>query len=152
MNEKLNKEDEVMLKSIRVLFIAMVGMLSLMLLLTIVFTQILGPTKPELSQYRTWLIAGVAAFSFICTVLAKRSVIRAIEAAKNSSNLLSEKLMNYRSALIIYIALSELPVICCLVISFLTGDFVFQVFAAVLLGYLLAEMPKREKVLRQVEG
>lgn len=141
-----------MLKSIRMLFIAMAGMLSLLLLLTIVFTQILGPMRPELNQHRTWLIVGVAVFSFICTLLAKRSIIRAIEAAKNSSNLLSEKLTKYRSALIIYLALSELPVICCLIISFLTGDFVFQVFAAVLLGYLLAEMPKREKVLRQLEG
>jgi len=110
----------------------------------------MGPMNPGLNQHRTWLIVGVAAFSFICTVLAKRSIIRAIEAAKISSNSLSDKLEKYRSALIIYIALSELPIIFCLVISFLTGDFVFQVFAAVLLGYLLAEMPKKEKVLRQI--
>jgi|SRR6218665_84189 len=149
MQNMLNKEEQ-LLRNIRILFMTMVGMLALMLMLAIVFTQIRGAMKPELDQYRTWLIVGVAVFSFICTVFAKKTITRTIEAAKNSSNPLSDKLTKYRSALIAYIAISELPILFCLIISFLTGDFVFQVFAAVLLGYLLAEMPRKEKVLRQL--
>lgn len=152
MNEMLSKEEEQLLKSIRVLFMAMAGMLALMLTLAIVFTQIQGPMTPELNQHRTWLIAGVAVLSFVCTLFAKKTMTRTIEAAKNSSNPLADKLTKYRSALIVYVAVSELPILVCLIVSFLTGDFVFQVFAAVLLGYLLAEMPKREKVLRLLEG
>ena len=45
MNEMLNKEDEQLLKGIRVLFFAMVGMLALLLLLAIVFTQVMGPVS-----------------------------------------------------------------------------------------------------------
>jgi hypothetical protein len=150
MNEMLTEQDKQLLKNILLIFIAMVSMQGILLLVAIVFAQSEGPLMPGINAYYDSLLIGTVALSFICTVLAKRHIMKFTRAAKNSSNPLSEILIKYRTALIVYMAISELPVLVCIVLSVLTGNFVFQVFAAVLLGYLLAEMPRKDKVLSQL--
>jgi hypothetical protein len=147
MNETLTNEEKQLLRNILLIFAAMAGMLGFFLLVAIVVSQTIGPLAPELNVYHNWLLGGVAAISFTCMLLAKRHLQRQTESAKTSPNPLSGKLEKYRSAFIVYMALSEFPVLLCITFSLLTGNFVFQVFAAVLLGYLLAGMPKKEKVL-----
>ena len=152
MNETLTDQDKQLLKNILLIFIAMVSMLGILLLVAIVVAQSPGPLMPELNTHYNSLLIGTVALSFICTVFAKRHIMKFTRAAKNSPNPLTDILIKYRTALIVYMAISELPILICIVLSLLTGNFVFQVFAAVLLGYLLAEMPRKEKVLSQLRG
>lgn len=150
MDKTLTEQEKQLLKSILMLFITMISVLTVVLLIGIVFVQTIGATMPELQAHRQWLVIGIAVISFVCRLIAKKRITQAIESAKNSQNSLSDKLTKYRSALIVYIAISELPILLSIVLSILTGDFVFQVLAAILLGYLLAVIPIKERVLRQL--
>ena len=120
------------------------------LLAAVVFSQLRGPLSPELKPYEGWLLAGVAVFAFACSLWAKQQFAKAITTAKNSLNPLAGKLTMYRSALIVYLAISELPILFCIVLSIMTGNFVFQVYAAVLLGFMLSAMPRKDKVIGQL--
>lgn len=148
---ELSTEEQQALRAIQLVFISTAAMVFLFLLGAIVFNQLSGPLKPELKEYHNWLLGGAAIFSFACSVRGKQQFARAVETAKTSLNPLSGKLTIYRSSLIIYLAITELPIIFCIILSVLTGNFVFQVYAAVLLGFMLSAMPWKEKVLNQLQ-
>ena len=150
MNRVLLNEERQQLKSIRLLFIYIAGTLGALLLLAIAFSQVQGPLMPGISVNRKWLLAGAALISFIFTVSAKKQIRTGIYKARHSPEPLTGKLVKYRRALVVYMLLSGLSILVCLAFSLLTGDFVFQVFAAVLLGYLLAEAPREEKILARL--
>lgn len=150
MNESLTDEEKQLLKTILLVFAGLVSMIGIFLLVTIVFTQTQGALMPALNVHHNWLLTGAAVLSFACTVSAKRYMMKSVQTVKDLPDSLPGKLIRYRSSLIIYMAISEVPILACLVLSLLTGNFVFQVFSAVLLGYLLAELPRREKVLAKL--
>ncbi len=148
---ELSAEEQQELKAMQIVFISIAAMAFLFLLGAIVLSQLRGPLTPGLKEYHKWLLGGAAIFSLACSLWGKQQFARAVETAKTSLNPLSGKLTMYRTSLIIYLAITELPIIFCIILSVLTGNFVFQVYAAVLLGFMLPAMPRKEKVLGQLQ-
>lgn len=149
--ESLSPEEKQELKAMRIFFTAVVALVSVFLLGSIVFNQVSGPVAPELASWKNWLLGGTALFSILCAIQGKLRFSRAIESAKTSLNPLAGKLRLYKNALIAYLAITELPVLLSIILSITTGNFVFQVYAAVLFGFMLSAIPKAGKVISQLQ-
>jgi len=141
-------------KSLRVtliLFIAIVVSVLIFVLIAVFIEQTKGPLMPELSKYKnifTWLMAVLL---ITCFLVAKRVFSKGIAAAKNSLNPLNDKLNQHRSALIRYLVICEIPAILSVILFLLTGDFVFQVYAAIFLGFMLAMTPVPRRVAASLD-
>lgn len=134
------------LKATLILFISIVTGIFLFMLVAIIIGQTRGPLAPELNKnYRVIAIA-MAAVSFGCLFFARQQYVKGVATAKDSLNPLNDKLNLHRSALIKYLFICEVPVFLSIIVFMLTGNFVFQIYAAVFVGFMLTVMPTRKKV------
>lgn len=134
-----------------ILFASIVISIFLFMIVAVFIGQSKGPLIPSLNKYHTAFTLGMAALSFICLLAAKRIYNKAIADAKNSLNPLTDKLNQHRSALIRYLVICEVPVILSIILFLFTGNFVFQVYAGVFLGFMLAVAPIRRRVVAELE-
>ena len=139
------------LRATMVFFIAIVVGIGLFMLVAVLINQMRGSFQPDFNQYKTPLVWSMAVFSIVCFIAAKRIFNKRITAAKNSLKPLNDKLNEYRLALIRYLAICELPAIFNILLFLITGNFVFQVFSAVLIGFMLAVTPLQRRVIAQLE-
>lgn len=153
MNQTVSAENSPRknLKGTLVLFLSVVAGIFLFMLGAILVGQIKGPLVPALNKYHTLIMVAMAAISFVCLLIAKRVFTKEIDLAKNSLKSLNEKLNLHRTALIKYIIICEAPVMLSIVLFLLTGNFVFQVYAGVFIGFMLTMLPARKKVAEQLQ-
>ncbi|MGZ5218979.1 MAG: hypothetical protein ACXWWD_02790 [Chitinophagaceae bacterium] len=139
------------LRDTLILFIAVVSSVFFFMVAAVIVSQRQGPLVPALNTYATIFSLGMGALSFACLVAAKRIFNKAIRAAKISLNTLNDKLNQHRSALVKYLVICEVPVLLSILFFMLTGNFVFQVYAGVFLGFMLAMTPIRRRVVAELE-
>jgi uncharacterized membrane protein len=139
------------LRATLIIFFGLVTGVFVFMLVAIFLNQSNGPFVPAINKYETGIIWGAATFSLACLVVARRMLWKGITGAKNSLNTLQDKLTRYRSSLIIYLAICEMPALLSIILFMLTGNFIFQVFAAVFLGCMLAVAPIRRRVIGALE-
>jgi putative effector of murein hydrolase LrgA (UPF0299 family) len=139
------------LRSTMTLFISIVISIFLFMLIAAIINQVKGPFAPGLNKYNTAGTWGMAVFSFLCLVTARKSFTKPISAAKNSLNPLNDKLNQHRSALVRYLAICEVPALISIILFMLTGNFVFEVYAGIFLGFMLAMTPVRRRVVAELE-
>lgn len=138
------------LKATFILFMSIVTGIFIFMLVAILVGQTRGPLAPELNKYHTMITIGMAVIAFGCLLLARQQLNKGVMAAKNSINTLNEKLNMHRTALIRYLFLCEMPVFLSIILYMLTGNFIFQVYAAIFIGFMLAVMPTRKKVVEEL--
>jgi len=139
------------LRSTLILFFGIVSGVFVFMLVAIFIGQNNDPLVPDLNKYQTLITWGIAAFSSVCLFIGRQVLRRGIGAAKNSLNPLKDKLSQYRSSLIRYLVICEVPALLGVILFMLTGNFVFQVFSAVFLGFMLAVTPIRRRVVATLE-
>ena len=132
-------------------FASIVTGVFLLMLIAVFINQAKGPLAPELKKYHSGFIWGMAVLSFICLFAAKRVFSKKVVDAKKSLNSLNDKLNQHRSALIRYLVLCEVPAFVSILLFMFTGDFIFQVYAAIGLGFMLAVAPIRRRVVADLE-
>jgi hypothetical protein len=140
------------LKVTLILFSGIVTGVLVFMLVAVFTNQSNGPLVAGLNKYEMIIIWGVGLFCLLCLVIARRMLWKGTIAAKNSLNPLQDKLTQYRSSLIRYLVICEVPALLSIVLFMLTGNFIFQVFAAVLLGFMLAAAPVRRRVVAALES
>lgn len=141
-------------KSIRmtlILFLSIVAGIFFFMLVSVLFIQARGALSAGLNNYRVALIAGITAISFACLWGARSVLTKGLADAKNSLNGLTDKLNQHRNTLIKYVIVCEMPVMLGIILFVLTGDFVFQIFAAVFIGFMLTAIPLRKKIIEQLD-
>lgn len=146
--ENISPKQQVKLTLI--LFFAIAGGVLFFMLVSLFINQVNGPLAPELLQHSFLFKAILAVVAVTCLATARWLFGKNISSAKNSLNSLSDKLNQYRSALILYLALCEAPVLLGTVLFLMTGDFSFLIFGAVLLGFMLVMAPVKKKVAEQL--
>jgi hypothetical protein len=134
-----------------ILFTSIVVSIFIFMVLAFIVGQNKGPLVPHLVKYHTAFTVGMAALSFGCLIIAKRIFNGAMIAAKNSLNPLTDKLNQHRSALVKYLVICEVPVMLSIILFLLTGNFVFQVYAGVFIGFMLSVAPIRRRVVAELE-
>ena len=135
------------LKQTRLLFTAILSGVLIFLLVAVVVNETMGVLKPSLLVYLTEARLVIAIVSFTAMLTAKRLFTRDMETAKKSLIHLSDKLNHYRSALIKYVAICEVPAMVAIILFLFMGNFIFIVYAAVLIGFIAVMMPSRKKII-----
>jgi len=139
------------LRATMITFSAIVAGVVVLMLVAIFIEQSSQPMIPGLNRYATVITWGIALFSLTCLGFARMMLMKGIAAAKNSLKPLQEKLRQYRFSLIRYLLICEVPALLSIILFMLTGNFVFQVIAAVFLGFMLAVAPIRRRVVDALE-
>ena len=139
------------LRATMITFSAIVSGVFVLMLVAIFIGQTNQPLLPGLNKYESMFMWGIATFSLICLGFARVVLMKGIAAAKNSLKPLHDKLSQYRFSLIRYLVICEVPALLSIILFMLTGNFVFQVFAAVFLGFMLAATPIRRRVIAALE-
>jgi hypothetical protein len=139
------------LRATLIIFFGIVTGVFVFMLIAIFMNQANGPLIPGLDKYHTIITWGAGAFSLVCLVVGRQVLRKGTAAAKNSLNPLQDKLSQYRSSLIRYLAICEVPASLGVILFMLTGNFVFQLFSAVFLGFMLAVAPIRRRVVAALE-
>lgn len=134
-----------------ILFSFIVTGVSLLMVIAFIISQVKGPLAPELKKYHSIFIGSMAALSLICLFGAKHMFSKGIADAKKSLNPLNDKLNQHRSALVRYLVICEVPMLLSIILFIFTGNFVFQVYAAIFLGFMLAVAPIRRRVIAELE-
>ena len=142
------KED---LRATLVMFFGIVTGVFVFMLVAIFIGQSKDPLVPGLNKYQTMITWGIGVFSLGCLIVGRQVLSKGTAAAKNSLNPLRDKLSQYRSSLIRYLVICEVPALLSVILFMLTGNFVFQVFSAVFLGFMLAVAPIRRRVVAALE-
>ena len=139
------------LRATMITFSAIVAGVFLLMLLAIFIGHSNQPLIPGLNKYESLITWGITIFSLTCLGIARVVLMKGIAAAKNSLKPLRDKLRQYRFSLIRYLVICEVPALLSIFLFMLTGNFVFQVFAAVFLGFMLAVAPIRRRVILALE-
>ena len=121
------------------------------ILISLVLNQSQGALYPELARQATWLKAGLAVICLVCLTVARKRYSQKLAIAKEPLKSLQDKLSGYIRALIIYLVFCEIPVIVSVIVFMLTGDFSFLAFGAVVLGFMLAILPVKKKIIQKLE-
>lgn len=134
------------LRGIRVFFGAMiVGVV--MFTIIVVSLYAIGGLTPGVYDMESIIRAAVFLLSAVCLLIARMGLRKAGEAAKNLTGSLNDKLNNYRSSLIKYMALCEGPAIFSIITFFLTGDHLLLAASGVMVAAMLLETPTKNKVV-----
>ena len=139
------------LRATLITFSAIVSGVFVFMLVAIFNGQRNQPLIPEQNKYEGLLTWGMAIFSLTCLAIARVVLRKGIAAAKSSLKPLQDKLSQYRFSLIRYLVICEIPALLGIILFMLTGKFVFHVFAAVFLGFMLAAAPIRRRVVAALE-
>jgi hypothetical protein len=139
------------LRQLLIFFMAIVVSVVLFMMIAVYMNQADGAMAPQWAGHykiASWLVAAV---SLLCFGIARQQFKKRSAAAKNSLNDLHDKLMKYRTALILYLAICEAPAILSIVLFLLSGDFVFLALAAIMLGFMLSAAPVRRTVVAALD-
>ena len=131
--------------------VTMILFVSVTISVLIFIGQSKGALIPELSKHKIFLTWSMAALSIICFRMSKRIFNKGIATAKNSLNSVNDKLNQHRSALIKFLVICEMPALLSILLFMFTGDFVFQVYAAIFLGFMLTMTPVPRRVAASLE-
>src|SRR5689334_23307202 len=138
------------LKVTFILFLSIVIGIFLFMVAAIIIGQTRGPLMPSLNKNYRLMVIITLAVSIVCLYFAKTLLAKEMEAAKNSINPLNEKLNLHRQSLIKYLLISEMPVMLSIILYLLIGNFVFQVYAGIFVGFMLTMTPTKKKVGEQL--
>lgn len=139
------------LKITMILFTAIVTGILLFILAALFVHNTRGPLLPGLNKHTTVLVGATTIFSMLCWLAGRRILLKGIAAAKDSLKPLIDKLNAYRLSLVKCLAIVELAVILNILLFLFTGNFVFQFFGAILLGFMLAIAPVKRRVINQLD-
>lgn len=135
------------LKGLRILFLSLCAGAGILLLLSLFIHQSNTSVIENWAEYRTMGLVIALVLSFILLAIARKIFNKRVSLIKDSLLPLPDKLTQYTSALIIYAALSESAILFNIIVFIITGDFAFLAYAAVFLGFLLANTPTKKRVV-----
>jgi hypothetical protein len=138
------------LKSIQILFYSMVlGVALFAIVINVIHFIIPAPLQNK--SFESDLFIGICLFDVICLTIARNLFIKKIAVASRPGMILVQKLKSYKTALIIYLVICEVPALITLVIFFLTGNKRFLVLAVIIWLGMLLKYPKKIKIINELQ-
>lgn len=137
------------LKAIRILFFALlIGQVLFALIVTVMIeTGILGSGDHELTPFLVVAIIVIAAGAIPASFFLFRKRLAVI----NPEEELGKKIELYRAALILRMALCEVPVLFAIIVYFLTHDRSFLWMIIILIANFLFIYPSNVKIINQLQ-
>lgn len=137
------------LKAIRILYFAMLAgqVIFAAIVTTLVETGVLSNRMSSVTMFMQVAIIVIAA----CTIPASFFLFRKRLADINPEEDLAKRLEKFRAALILRIALCQMPVMFAIIFYFVTANRSFLWITLLLIGNFLLIYPTREKIIRQLQ-
>ncbi|MCR6719086.1 MAG: hypothetical protein NVV59_02100 [Chitinophagaceae bacterium] len=133
-------------KNIRIMCLAMIVMSSAFLLVALVICEVSGPVRPGINEYKKWLLPALAVITFLVFLFARARLQRGILQLREDGGTLSQKLLAYRVVMVKYFAAIEWVVILGTILFLSTADFSYLVFSAIIIGFMAANLPRKNRV------
>jgi len=137
------------IRAIRIFFNAILAgtiMFSLIALSLNMMKQTISPFKdPE--NVILWV---AIAMGLTCYAVARTGFNKSIAGAKDSLISLPDKLNQYRTALIRYVALCEMPALFGIILFFITGNYFMFIVTAIMIIAMVAKAPTRQRVINDL--
>jgi hypothetical protein len=133
--------------ALRIISFAMIVGLVVFSGLSILVNQFSGPfLKGDILNQRQ-LFLGVALGLGLAGITAARILFnKALTKIKDSGKILEDKLNQYRQALILYMALCEMPGIISIIIFFLTGHHLLFIIVGMMIVTMMEKMPTVNRI------
>ena len=151
MNAPLPDKPKDAVKSMQILFMALVaGMLMLAIVFIVLNLLADAPLKSDKEFFR--IILTVVLFtSTILLTIGDKIFRKRITAARETGVSLIGKLHQYRAALLLYIALAEAAGLFALIIYFLTANKLMLVAAGLILIAMFLKRPEKSKIFNDLQ-
>ena len=139
------------LKAIKVLFAALVLGVCSFTGVVVVVNQLKGPLMDTAGlQYNKVFFVAAVVLGGICLVAAHYMYNKKLTLTKNSAVSLKDKLNQYRSALLLYLALCEGAALFSIIAFFLTGNYTVLIITAVMLTAMLVKAPLLKRIVTEL--
>lgn len=139
-------------RSMQVLFGTLVGSVALFALSVVLVHLIHGPVWEADDPSQEFILISIAGVvSVACTLGARSYYARTLGMGAGPLFSLSDKLNQYRAALIIYMVLCEGPALFSVIILLLTGKFIILIITALLVLMMCLKAPTRSRITRELK-
>ena len=100
----------------------------------------------EIKRIENIFFIVAAAITLLFLIAARSGYARSLTITKDSLIPLANKLNQYRTALVRYIALCEGPSLFGIILFFLTGNYYFFIITAIMIVAMLSKAPTRKRI------
>jgi len=135
------------LRSIRVLFGAIVTGTVIFAIIIVVVIKLQGHLMPETEEYQSVFLYIATGLAIICGLVAVNQYNKGIAAAKDSLIPLPDKLNLYRATLIKYMALCEGSALLWIILFFMTVNYAALGCTSVMIIAMLRKTPTLKRVV-----
>ncbi|RYG25102.1 MAG: hypothetical protein EOO01_42925 [Chitinophagaceae bacterium] len=142
---------EKVLRATRLIFVAIISGMILFMLVSLFINQSAGPLSLSLKEEGNWPAWIVGIISGAGFIWGRRLFQATLKTAKDSLKPLEEKLKDHRSALVRYLLIGDIILVLNSVFFLLVGDFIYQMYAAIIVGAMLAVTPLKRRLISQLE-
>ncbi|MBI5856247.1 MAG: hypothetical protein HZB42_01250 [Sphingobacteriales bacterium] len=138
-------------RSFKILVAALMIGLSCFALIILLIIQVSGPAMPPgPDNINDIFLLAAAGIAVLCLLSAFTGYTKRLKKIRNSVISLDDKLNQYREALILYMALCEVPGILSVIIFFLTGDYKALIITGIMLAAMFAKFPQKQKIINEL--
>jgi hypothetical protein len=148
----MNSSPREAVRSMQVLFGALVGSVALFALSVVLLHLINGPVwEADSASQENFLVTIAVLVSVACTFGARSYYTKTLAMGSGPLFSLADKINQYRAALIIYMALCEGPALFSVIILLLTGKFIILVITALLVVMMCLKAPTRNRIIQELK-
>ena len=137
------------IRAIRIFFGAIVVGAIIFSLIVLALGMMNKPVSP-LKEYENIILGIAIALGVICYLAARHGYNKGIANAKDSLISLPDKLNQYRTTLIRYLALCEAPALFGIILFFVTGNYLMFIITALMIAAMLTKTPTRQRVIDEL--
>lgn len=139
-------------RSLRILFGALVGAVVLFAIAVVLIHLLNGPLyEPDSLAQSNLLVSVAAVVALACMAGARSYYHKTLNMGAGNLFSLHDKLNHYRAAMIIYLALCEGPAIFSIIILLLTGKYITLIITALLVTMMCLKMPTRNRIIQELK-
>jgi len=149
MIEQGNKNADI--RSLRILSIALITGMILFAAVVIGLNAFDAILVEKFQYYAEIVIAVSAGFAFVLFLIARHLFGKKMQAIKNTSVNISDKLNQYRTAFVSYMALCEAPGLLAIVLFLLSGVYWLLLVTIAMILAMAAKFPTKQKLINDME-
>lgn len=148
----MNTSPREAVRSMQILFGALVGSVVLFALTVLLVHLVNGPVwEPENDAQSNILVSVSIIVSIACMLGARSYYTKTLAMGSRPLFSLGDKLNQYRAALIIYMALCEGPALFSVIILLLTGKYIILIITALLVTMMCLKTPTRNRIIQEMK-
>jgi hypothetical protein len=148
----MNTTPREAVRSMQVLFWALVGGVVLFALTVVLMQLINGPLwEPDNGAQSNILVSVAIIVSITCMLGARSYYAKTVALGSRQLFSLGDKLNQYRAALIIYMALCEGPALFSVIILLLTGKYLVVIITVLLVTMMCLKAPTRNRIIQELK-